>query len=307
MDDFQRRNAENVIGHRFNNPELLSRALTHASTAGTRLDSNERLEFLGDAVLGLVVCEMIYRRFPHFLEGEMTKVKSLVVSRQTCAEVSIRMGLERLLMLGKGMQTSAPLPSSLGAAALESVIGALYLDAGFEPAAAFIRPLVSDVIDRAAASGHQQNFKSVLQQFVQQRFGMTPLYRILAEDGPDHSKTFLIGVEIGGTLFEGCYGQSKKKAEQDAALVALKSLGVVSLDSADGELRVNDRVDETKARALLAKGGVIRPDATILPSRNSHEAPAHPPFHTPTNAPTHTPAHATPFTIKHNDTASDNT
>lgn len=263
MDESLRRTAENVIGHRFNNPELLARALTHASTAGTRLDSNERLEFLGDAVLGLVVCEMIYRRFPQYLEGEMTKVKSLVVSRTTCAQISSRLGLERLLMLGKGMQTNAPLPASLGAAAFESVIGALYLDAGFDGAAAFIRPLVSDVIDRAAASGHQQNYKSVLQQYVQQSFGLTPVYRMLSEEGPDHAKIFLVGVEVGGTLFEGCKGNSKKKAEQDAALVALKAIGVVTDDGLDGEPRVNDHVDDAKARAALTRGGVVKASLSV--------------------------------------------
>jgi ribonuclease-3 len=282
MDDFQRRHAENIIGHRFQNPELLSRALTHASTAGTRLDSNERLEFLGDAVLGLVVCEMIYRRFPHFLEGEMTKVKSLAVSRQTCAQIASRLGLERLLMLGKGMQTSAPLPASLGAAALESVIGALYLDAGFDAAAAFIRPLVSDVIDRAAASGHQQNYKSVLQQFVQQKFGMTPVYRIVSEDGPDHAKTFVIAVEIGATIFEGCKGQSKKRAEQDAALTALTTLGVVAIDGPDDEPRVIDRVDEAHAKAILSRGGVVRsappaPTSRTTSVRASAAASSHAP------------------------------
>ncbi len=239
MDEILRRKAENALGYRFLKPELLARALTHASTAGSRLDSNERLEFLGDAVLGIVVCEMIFRRYPQYLEGEMTKVKSLAVSRQTCAEVSSRLGLERLLILGRGMQTNAPLPSSLGAAAIESVIGAIYLDGGFEAAAAFLRPLMTDVIERAANSGHQENFKSVLQQHAQQTSGQTPQYRILDEQGPDHAKSFRICVEINGRRFEPCWGNSKKKAEQDAALAALKELGVVK-EMEDGELRVVD-------------------------------------------------------------------
>jgi len=100
MDEILRRRAENALGYRFQKPDLLVRALTHASMAGSRLDSNERLEFLGDAVLGIVVCDMIFRRYPQYLEGEMTKVKSLAVSRQTCAEISSRLGLERLLILG---------------------------------------------------------------------------------------------------------------------------------------------------------------------------------------------------------------
>ncbi len=239
MDENLRRKAENALGYRFQKPELLARALTHASMAGSRLDSNERMEFLGDAVLGVVVCEMIYRRYPQYLEGEMTKVKSLAVSRQTCAEVAAKLGLERLLLLGKGMQTNAPLPSSLGAAAIESVIGAIFLDGGFEAAATFIRPLMSDIIDRAASSGHQQNFKSVLQQYAQQTSGQTPQYRILDEQGPDHAKCFRISVEINGRRFESSWGNSKKKAEQDAALAALRELGVVK-EGEDGELRVVD-------------------------------------------------------------------
>ncbi|MFZ4575823.1 MAG: ribonuclease III [Phycisphaerales bacterium] len=237
MDEFQRRRCEQILGHRFGDPELLTRAVTHASTAATRLDSNERLEFLGDAVLGIVVCEMIYRRFPQLLEGEMTKIKSMAVSRQTCAMIATGMGLERLLILGKGMQTSAPLPASLSAAALESVIGALFLDGGFDAAASFIRPLFGDVIDRAANSGHQQNFKSVLQQYAQHEMGITPQYRILSEQGPDHAKVFQVCVEINGRKFVPCWGNSKKRAEQDAALAALRELGVVK-EMPDGELKV---------------------------------------------------------------------
>jgi len=200
-------------------------------------------------VLGLIVCDMIYRRFPQLLEGEMTKIKSLAVSRQTCASVANSLGLERLLILGKGMQSSAPLPASLSAAALESVIGALYLDGGYEAAGNFIRPLFGDVIDRAANSGHQQNFKSVLQQYVQHQLNQTPLYRILAEQGPDHAKAFHICVEIDGRRFEACWGNSKKRAEQDAALVALRELGVVKV-MPDGELRV------------VEEGLIVRDEAT---------------------------------------------
>jgi len=137
------------------------------------------------------------------------------------------------------MQSNAPLPSSLGAAAIESVIGAIYLDGGFEAAAAFLRPLMTDVIERAANSGHQQNFKSVLQQHAQQTSDQTPMYRILDEQGPDHAKCFRICVEINGRRFEPSWGNSKKKAEQDAALEALKELGVVK-EMEDGELRVVD-------------------------------------------------------------------
>jgi ribonuclease III len=237
MDDQVRDRAQAIVGHEFSDPELLALALKHASTAENPLASNERLEFLGDAVLGLVVCDLVFRRYPELREGEMTKIKSHVVSRDTCAAIAKQLGLDQLLILGKGMQGGVTLPSSLPAAALEAVIGALFLDAGFEKAATFIRPLVTDLVDKAASSGHQQNFKSVLQQHAQQTLGATPQYRILDEQGPDHSKCFKICVEIGGRRFEPCWGQTKKKAEQEAALSALQELGVIK-QMEGGELRV---------------------------------------------------------------------
>jgi ribonuclease-3 len=237
MDEQLSARAESIVDHHFSDPGLLELALKHASTADNPLASNERLEFLGDAVLGLVVCDLVFRRYPALREGEMTKIKSHVVSRDTCAAIAKKLHLDQLLTLGKGMQSGAALPPSLPAAALEAVIGALYLDAGFDKAAHFIRPLVTDLVDRAAQSGHQQNFKSVLQQHAQQTQGATPQYRILDEQGPDHSKCFKICVEIAGRRFEPCWGQTKKKAEQEAALAALRELGVIRQMEC-GELRV---------------------------------------------------------------------
>lgn len=221
------------VGHQFQNPEHLARALTHASIASARVESNERLEFLGDSVLGLVSCELIYTRFPELLEGEMTKIKSAVVSRQTCAAIAAQLRLEEALLLGKGMMTGSELPSSLLAAALEAVVAAIYLDAGFEAAARFLRPLVMPHIEMVARNGHQQNFKSVLQQHAQQTMGSTPIYRVLEEKGPDHSKAFRIAVELGSRRFEAAWGASKKRAEQAAALLALRELGLV--EAGEGE------------------------------------------------------------------------
>lgn len=218
---------QTILGHRFGDPALLVRALTHASVAGSRQESNERLEFLGDSVLGLVCCEMIYAMFPAFLEGEMTKIKSTVVSRQTCALIARELGLHNHLILGKGMQMQRELPQSLAAAAVESVVAAIYLDGGIEPARAFLRPLLEPMIRRAAASGHQENFKSVLQQHAQQVFGESPMYVVLDEKGPDHAKCFEIAVEIAGRRYPACWGASKKQAEQQAALNALSELGLV--------------------------------------------------------------------------------
>ena len=227
--------AERVLGVRFKDAALLEEALTHAFIADSRLNSNERLEFLGDAVLGMLACEHIFNEFPDLLEGDMTKIKSTVVSRRTCATIANRLGLPELLKLGKGMQTRGDLPSSLAAAALESVIGAVYLEAGLEAVRAFIMPHLAPLVQRAAESGHQHNFKSVLQQHAQQVFACSPLYVLHAEEGPDHSKRFLIGVQIDDRVFPGCWGRSKKQAEQQAALAALRELGV-AIDNSEGEV-----------------------------------------------------------------------
>lgn len=227
MTEEVREKLEQVLGYRFKEPALLELALTHASNAESRIDSNERLEFLGDSVLGMITVELTFRTYPALLEGDMTKIKSHAVSREACAKVAASIGLDNFLILGKGMQNSGPLPPSLAAAALEAVIGAVYLDGGFEEAARFIRPHLVQVVDRAYQSGHQQNFKSLLQQHAQQTMGATPAYKILDEKGPDHAKAFKICVEIAQRRFEAAWGQTKKKAEQEAALIALRELGVV--------------------------------------------------------------------------------
>jgi len=227
MTDEIRQRAQEILGHEFKTPELIDLALRHASMSDSRLDSNERLEFLGDAILGMIVCERIFTRFPDYLEGEMTKIKSLAVSRRVCAKVAIDLGLDELILVGKGMQTQSKLPPSLAAAVLESVIAAIYIDAGMDRVRDFLEPLLDPLLDEAVRSGHQHNFKSVLQQHAQRTIGVSPNYRILDEKGPDHAKAFYIAVELDGVQHEPCWGQSKKIAEQQAALAALTELGLV--------------------------------------------------------------------------------
>jgi len=142
-------------------------------------------------------------------------------------------------VLGKGMQRSEAMPPSLAAAVFESLIAALYLDGGYAAAEKFIGPLLDPLISRAAASGHQENFKSVLQQHAQQSDMESPAYRVLDEKGPDHAKCFKICVEMGTRRFEASWGQSKKQAEQAAALNALTELGLVQ-KMEDGYLRIAD-------------------------------------------------------------------
>ena len=231
--------AERRIGYRFRDRELLARSLRHASAADDRLDSNERLEFLGDAILGVVVCTELFDRFPDLLEGELTKIKSNVVSRRVCAEIAEERGLGELLDLGKGMNGRGDMPSSLHAAVLESVIGAIHLDGGFERAKAFVLELLDPRIEHAAELGHQHNFKSVLQQVFQRKGLGAPSYLVLDERGPDHAKCFEVCVAADERRFEGCWGPNKKQAEQQAALAALLHLDLAVADG-DGDIRLVD-------------------------------------------------------------------
>jgi ribonuclease III len=218
--------AAKVLGYRFKNAAFLTEALTHASFAGDRLQSNERMEFLGDAILGFVVCEYLYSTYPDLLEGDLTKIKSAVVSRRVCAEISHEHNLAEMLSLGKGMSGRPDLPSSVAAAVLESLIAAIYLDGGIDEARTFILRVITPFIDEAAGSTHQRNFKSVLQQYAQKHLPGTPTYVLLDEKGPDHSKCFEVCVEIEGRRSESAWANSKKEAEQDAALNALQELGL---------------------------------------------------------------------------------
>ena len=151
---------QSAIGYTFQNPGLLRAAMTHTSGANTRQASNERLEFLGDSVLGLITCELLYQRFPDYQEGELTKVKSAVVSRRTCAEFSRELGLADFLILGKGVGAYGELPSNILADVYEALVAAVFLDGGFDAAKAFVLPLVEAEVERSAADAVGNNAKS---------------------------------------------------------------------------------------------------------------------------------------------------
>lgn len=212
------------IGYRFRDLRFLDAALTHASGADHRLSSNERLEFLGDAILGCVVCEQLYHQFSDQLEGELTKLKSIVVSRQTCAKISQALGLREFLVLGKGMTTHPAVPPSVLSDVLESLIAAVYLDGGPESAKEFVLAYFGPEIESAAAGDLGGNYKSLLQQFAQREHGVTPTYLLLDEKGPDHSKCFKISAQIGRQRFSPAWGRSKKESEQRAAHNAICQL-----------------------------------------------------------------------------------
>lgn len=216
---------QEVLHYRFKDMTYLREALTHASGANHRLASNERLEFLGDSILGAIVCDLLFRKFPDYLEGDLTRVKSVVVSRHTCAKISKSLGLDEFLVLGKGMGSQNGTPSSVLADVFESLIGAIYLDGGMEAAKQFILRHIEAEIDSTVGGHGGINYKSNLQQVAQRQFGETPTYVMLDEQGPDHSKCFKVAAQIGRQQYAPAWGRNKKDAEQRAAMNALSQLG----------------------------------------------------------------------------------
>lgn len=214
---------QDLIEYRFTDIEILRASLTHASGASKRVESNERLEFLGDAILGLVVCELLFRQYPNYLEGELTKIKSIVVSRRVCAKVARHLGLESCLIVGKGLMGSG-VPRSLLSDVFESIIAAVYLDSGIEAAESLIHRCMAAEIKLAVEGFTGGNYKSMLQHLVQRGSGSSPVYTMIAEEGPDHSKLFQMAANVNGRRFTPAWGRNKKDAEQRAAGNALAEL-----------------------------------------------------------------------------------
>ena len=226
---------ENKLGYRFENRSLLKKTFTHSSAANERLLSNERLEFLGDSVLNLVTCQMLFNRFPTYLEGDLTKMKSMLVSRRSCARVARQLGIHEYLLVGKGMVSNRALAGSIAAGLLEAVIAAIYLDGGYQAARDFIQRSFKDLIEKADAEHAHGNFKSVLQQYAQQNLETTPIYNLLDEKGPDHDKCFETQVMIEDRTFPSAWGNNKKDSEQKAAYNALQELGLLEGQLAERE------------------------------------------------------------------------
>jgi ribonuclease-3 len=218
---------EQILGHQFADEALIAKAFTHSSAVDNRLDSNERLEFLGDAILAIVICQTLFEQFREYPEGELTKLKSMLVSRGTCARVARQLGLPAYLIVGKGMISSKALPTSLAAGLLEAVIAAIYIDSGFETAQDFILRNFNALIEQVNAEEARGNYKSLLQQYAQEQFNAAPAYVLLDEKGPDHNKCFESEVVIDQRHYPSAWGPNKKEAEQKAAYNALLELGVV--------------------------------------------------------------------------------
>jgi len=215
---------QEAIGYRFRQPDLLRSALTHASGANTRLASNERMEFLGDSILGMIACEAIFRRFPELEEGDLTKIKSALVSRRTCARFSRDLGLGDFLFFGRGItHAGSTVPMNMLADVYEALVAGVYLDGGYEVVRDFVMQQLEPEIEELDGT-NGGNFKSLLQQVAQREYSATPQYILLDEKGPDHSKCFKIAAVIGGHTYPAAWGPTKKEAEQRAAMNALAAV-----------------------------------------------------------------------------------
>ena len=217
---------EAAIGYKFKNITLLQNALTHSSYANERwhnsLLCNERLEFLGDSVLGMVVAEFLYRDFPDRPEGELTRMRADMVCEQSLALIANKIGLGNYLLLGHGEERfGGRTRNSILADAVESVIAACYLDGGYEAALGFVTTFV--LSDVPVVKLHNVDYKTALQEKVQQKKNQQLSYHLVGEEGPDHDKRFRVEVLLNGNPIGTGTGTSKKRAEQDAARAALES------------------------------------------------------------------------------------
>ena len=218
---------ETAIGYQFRNITLLQNALSHSSYANERwhdsLKSNERLEFLGDSVLGMVVAEHLYRTFPNRPEGELTRMRADMVCEKTLAKVANGLGLGNHLLLGKGEeQGGGRSRESILADAVESVIAACYLDGGMSAAVQFVQKFI--LVNVPVTKLQNADYKTALQELVQQKKNQVLSYRLVGESGPDHDKEFRVELTLNGEVIGIGIGSSKKRAEQAAAQKALETL-----------------------------------------------------------------------------------
>lgn len=212
------------IGYLFQDPSLLERALTHPSSTAEDGRDNERMEFLGDSVVNLCVAQGLYERYPDWTEGDLTQVKSSVVSTTGLAKAAASLDLRKVARFGKGLPQNEPLPPSVYANLFEAVAAAVYLDGGLEAARAFMLRILGPEMRVAAENGGEPNPKSQLQHVAQKQCGITPHYRLVAASGPDHDKVFEVSAYVGRHAFPSASGRSKKEAEQAAAKLALQAL-----------------------------------------------------------------------------------
>lgn len=213
---------EQQIRYRFKDRSLLLRALSHSSYAPTDIESYERLEFLGDSVLGLAIAHLLYERYPRAMEGELTHTRSSLVSQKSCVRVARRLKLDQLLFCDSSIRTP---PDSMVADIIESIIGAVYLDAGYKRAVKFVHRVFVPELDFLDENETIDDYKSHLQDHIQRKKGgKTVRYILLDEKGPPHCRCFKIAVQIGGNFYQAAWGMNKKETQQRAAENALAEI-----------------------------------------------------------------------------------
>lgn len=217
---------EEKLGYTFQDPKLLENALTHSSCANEsrgKLQSNERLEFLGDSILGMVVADHLYRNHPDLPEGELTRIRAALVCEESLVEVAQALGLGQYLRLGKGEEAGGGRQRpSIRADAVEAVLAAVYLDGGIGSARKIIQKYI--LSREVAGLTKPHDYKTALQELVQRESGQVLRYRLTGEEGPDHNKRFFVAVDLNGTCVGAGNGRSKKEAEQMAAKAAIEIL-----------------------------------------------------------------------------------
>lgn len=220
---------EKTLGYEFKDPNLLKESLIHKSYAyenvAEKIKHNERFEFLGDAVLELVVSDLLMEHFPEVAEGELSRLRASIVNETQLATVAFQLELGKLIYLGKGEeQTKGRNKNSILANTYEAILAAIYVDGGYEKVYSVIQHQFAPLIEQAKKSGYDRDFKTQLQEAAQSRYKQIPRYQIDEQIGPDHNKTFRVGVRVKGQLLAFGSGKSKKEAEQDAARLALAIL-----------------------------------------------------------------------------------
>lgn len=215
-------------GLRFRKIAFLDLAFCHRSFVNETtevVESNERLEFLGDSVLGIVVADYLYKILPGRPEGTLARIKSHVVSEESLAEIALSLRLDAVVRVGRGEELSGGrIKKALLADCMEALIGAWYLDSGFDKASKFILRLVKEPVAAVLENKHRRDYKTILQELVQKQFHCYPKYRLLKKTGPDHERTFWINVTVQGETYGPGIGQNKKTAEQEAARLACEAL-----------------------------------------------------------------------------------
>ena len=215
---------DTVSGYSFCNPDLLREALTHPS-AGESF-SNQRLEFLGDAVMDLVVAEHLFTEDQQSTEGKMTLTKAAIVNGAALASRAASMGLGDMIVVGPGLGKPGEWPDSVYSDALEALIGAVYLDGGLAAATRFVLDVLSEDVTKVVREGASKDYKSLLLEFTQAGSGQQPVYEVMNEEGPSHDRLFVVSVTIGDMRGEG-KGKTKKEAEQNAAESLLRTAGLI--------------------------------------------------------------------------------